>query len=149
MSVERGTLADTDVNYPVTFVLPLSKGLKLNLTLFEFFTITQSWQCWHYWQLCNLIYLQFSALFALIYVSKCEIRNQGIHENYISWIQSLLDDLILNGTAKTKLAMLALLHCGVFVKNSIGWTEMPVLAGFLIALCIGVLYILYETFKQF
>ena len=37
---------------------------------------------------------------------------------YISRIQISLDDLIMNDTAKTKLAMLALLYCGVFVKNS-------------------------------
>ena len=41
----------------------------------EFFTITQSWQCWQYCQPSILIYLQFSAAFAPIHVSKCEIRN--------------------------------------------------------------------------
>ena len=30
----------------------------------------------------------------------------------------LLDELILNGTVKTKLAMLAFLNCGEFVKKS-------------------------------
>ena len=48
--------------------------------------------------------LAFSSPLVPIDVSKCEIRNQGIYENYILWIQCLLDDLILNGTAKTNLA---------------------------------------------
>ena len=65
----------------------------------EFFTIMQSWQCSHYCQPCILIYLQLPAPFAPIGVSKCEIRNQEIYENYILQIQSLLDDLILKGTA--------------------------------------------------
>ena len=42
----------------------------------EFFTIIQSWQYWHYCQLCIHIHLQFSSLFATNDVSKCEIRNQ-------------------------------------------------------------------------
>ena len=36
----------------------------------------------------------------------------------MSGIQILLHELSLNGTAKTKLAMLAFLHCREFVKNS-------------------------------
>ena len=42
-----------------------------------------------------------------------------MYENYISWIQILLDELVLNGTTKMKLAMLALLYRQVFAKNSI------------------------------
>ena len=38
------------------------------------FTNAQDWHYCHYWQLCIPIYLQFSSLFTLIYVSKCEIR---------------------------------------------------------------------------
>ena len=34
-------------------------------------------------------------------------------------IHASLDQLIFNGRTKTKLAMLAFLHCGEFVKNSI------------------------------
>ena len=41
-----------------------------------FFTNAQSWQYWHYCQLCNPIYLQFPSLFATYYVSKYEIRYQ-------------------------------------------------------------------------
>ena len=91
---------------------------KESAKTFEFFINTQSCQCWNYCQPCILIYLQFSSPFTLIDVGKCEIRNQGIYENYISWIQSLLDELVLKGRAKTKLAMLALLHGRMFVKNS-------------------------------
>ena len=40
---------------------------------FVFFTITQSWQCWHYCQLCIPIHLQFSSLFATNDVNKCKI----------------------------------------------------------------------------
>ena len=87
------------------------------LVLLEFFTITESWQCWHYCQLCIHVYLQFSAPFAPIDISECEIRNRGVYKGYISWIQSLLNELILNGRAKMNLA---LLYCGVFVKNSTG-----------------------------
>ena len=37
--------------------------------------------------------------------------------NYISRLQTLLVYLFLNGTAKTKLAILPLLGCGEIVKN--------------------------------
>ena len=83
-----------------------------------FFTITQSWQWWHYCQLCIHIYLQFSSLFAPTVLSKCEIRNQGVHEDYISRLNALLEYSSFNGRAKTKLAMLAFLYCVEFVKNS-------------------------------
>ena len=86
---------------------------------FEFFTNTQSWQCWHYCQLCIPIYLQFSCLFASTDVGKCEIRNLELYEDYIWRSNALLDQLIFNGRAKTKLAMLAFLFCGEIVKNSI------------------------------
>ena len=52
-------------------------------------------------------------------LSKCKIRNQGEYKDYISRLYILLDLLIFNGTAKTKLAMLAFLYYGEFVKNSI------------------------------
>ena len=58
------------------------------------------------------------SLFVPIDVSKYEIGNQGVYENYISRIQISLDELILNDTAKTKSAMLAFLYCREFVKNS-------------------------------
>ena len=87
-------------------------------TTLVFFTITQSWQCWHYCQLCVAIYLQFSSLFATNDTSNCEVRNQGIHEDYISRLHASLAQLIFNGRAKTKLAMLAFFYCGEFVKNS-------------------------------
>ena len=61
------------------------------LDLFVFFSIPQSWQCWHYCQLCVPIYFQFSSLFATNEASKCEIRNQGIHEDYISGSHAFLE----------------------------------------------------------
>ena len=76
----------------------------------EFFTVTQNWQCWHYCQLCIPICLQFSSLFAPTDINKLEIRNQGTHEDYISSLNALLDQLIFNSRAKTKLAMLPLLY---------------------------------------
>ena len=50
---------------------------------FEFFTVTQSWQYCQHCQLCVRIYSQFSSLFASTDVNKCEIRNQGVYEDYI------------------------------------------------------------------
>ena len=41
-----------------------------------------------------------------------------VKRDYISRLQTLLVFLILNGTAKTKLAILAFLYCGQIVKNS-------------------------------
>ena len=81
------------------------------------FTITQSWQCWNYCQLCIPTYLQFSSLFALTVFSKCEIRDQGVREDYISGLNALLKQLLFNGRAKMKLAMLAFLYCIEFVKK--------------------------------
>ena len=86
----------------------------------EFFTNAQSWQCWHYFQLCIPIYLWFFSLFFPTDVRFLEIRSQGVYEDYVSKLNALLDWVILNGRAKTKLAMLAFLYCGKFVKNSSG-----------------------------
>ena len=47
------------------------------------FTNTQSWQCWHYCQLCIPIYLLFPTLFFYNYVSKCEIRFERIPDTVI------------------------------------------------------------------
>ena len=60
-----------------------------------FFTITQSWQCWHYCQLCIPTNLQFSSLFASTVVRKCEIRNQGVHEDYISRLHAYWNNQFL------------------------------------------------------
>ena len=87
--------------------------------LFEFFTVTQNLQCWHYCQLCIPICLQFSPLLAPTDVSKLEIRNQGTHEDYISRLHALLDQLIFNYRAKTKLEMLPFLYLRASLKNSI------------------------------
>ena len=61
----------------------------------------------------------FSSLWAPSDVSKCEIRDQGVCEDYISKVPSKLDQLICNGIAKVKLAMLVSLSWGEFVKNSV------------------------------
>ena len=60
----------------------------LHYNLSSFSTNTQSWQCC---QLCIHIYRQFSSLFAPNDVSKCKIRNQGVHEHYILRLKSLFD----------------------------------------------------------
>ena len=44
-----------------------------------------------------------------------KLKNQEV---YISRLNGLLDLLNLNGTVKTKLAMLAFFYCEEFVKNS-------------------------------
>ena len=49
---------------------------------------------------------------------KCKIRNQGVYEDHILRLNAKLNSLILNGSAKTKLAMLAFLYYGEIVKNS-------------------------------
>ena len=55
----------------------------------------------------------FSALFAPTVVSKCEIRNQGVHEDYISWMHILLDLSIFIGRAKMKIAI------GIFFQSKV------------------------------
>ena len=89
------------------------------MQIFEFFTSTQGWQCWHYCQLCVPTYLEFSSLFTLTNVSKWEIGNQRAQEDYILKINVSLDLLIFIDRVKTKLAMLAFLYCRDIVKNSI------------------------------
>ena len=68
--------------------------------------------------IANFVFPYFSPLFATNDVIKCEIRNQGIHDDYISRLHALCELFIFNGRAKTKLAMLAFLYYGEFVKNS-------------------------------
>ena len=94
--------------------------LRCELSI-EFFTITQSWQCWHYCQLCVPTYFQFSSLIASTDVSTCEISNQGVCEDYILRLNATLVWLIFKGWAKTKLATLAFLCCRETVKNSIAF----------------------------
>ena len=111
------------------WVIKWSAGVELQVNLrnpFEFFTVTQSWQCLHYCQLCVPTYLQFSSLIASTDVSTCEISNQGVCEDYILRLNATLFWLIFNGRAKTKLATLAFLCCGETVKNSIAymWKSM-------------------------
>ena len=84
---------------------------------FVVFTNTQNWQYWHYFQLCILRNLQFSSLFALHDASKCKIRYQWVKGDYIWRLWNSLFLLISNDTAKTKLAILAFLYCGEFVKK--------------------------------
>ena len=62
-------------------------------------------------------YLQFVSLFTLTDVSKYEIRNQEVYEDYISRLNTTLDCLIFNSRAKMKLAMLAFLYCIGIVKK--------------------------------
>ena len=50
-------------------------------------------------------------------MSKCEIRNQGVCEDYILRLNATLDHLIQNGGAKTKLATLAFLYCSEIVVS--------------------------------
>ena len=48
-----------------------------NITI-KIFPKTKSRQCWHYYQLCIPIKLQFSSSFAPTDVSNCQIRSQGV-----------------------------------------------------------------------
>ena len=78
--------------------------------------------------LYSQIYISsFLLLFVPIDIKKCEITNQGLYENHISWVQILLNELIFNGTDKTTLAMLTFLYYGEFVKNSSGFKILTVL----------------------
>ena len=70
--------------------------------------------------LCSYIdsicsFLHYLDLTALIYV-KLDVSWKNV---YFSRLQTSLVFIILNGTAKTKLAMLAFLCCQEFMKNSI------------------------------
>ena len=80
-------------------------------------------------------------LFVCLFCDNTQIGNNGIDANFLfPYICSFLHylhllmlvnvkldtswykrnaDLILNGTPKTEVAILAFLHCGEFVKNSI------------------------------
>ena len=51
--------------------------------------------------------------------SKYDISCQWVQVDYISRLQTLLAYFISNGTAKTKLPILAFLYRGGFVKNPI------------------------------
>ena len=87
------------------------------MKIFGFFTNAPNWQYCHYCQLCIPIYLQFSSLFATYDASKFETRYQWMQYDYISRLQTSLVQFLSNDTAKTKLAILAFLYCGEFVKN--------------------------------
>ena len=63
--------------------------------------------------ICSL--LLFLGHFA---AGKRQIKCQWVQYNCISRFNILLVWYFSNGTAKTKLAILAFLYCGVFVKNS-------------------------------
>ena len=93
---------------------------------FGFSTNTQNWQYWQHCQLCILIYLRFVSLFAPYNISKCEIRWQWVHEDCISGLKNSLVLFISNGTAKTKLAILAFLCCAEFMKNYCDWATVVV-----------------------
>ena len=66
-------------------------------------------------------YLQCSSLFSPTDESMSKVRNQGIGGGFFSRLQTSLVQLILNRRVTTKLAILAFLYCGEFVKNSNGW----------------------------
>ena len=59
-----------------------------------FQTITQTWQYWHYYQLCIPTDFQFLFLFAPTGVNKCEIRNQKVHEDYITRLYTSFDGIV-------------------------------------------------------
>ena len=62
-------------------------------------------------------FLQFSLLFALTDVSKCEVGNLGVFEDCIWSIYIVWDLLVLNGRGKTKLTILVFLYWEEFVKK--------------------------------
>ena len=76
--------------------------MALMLTLFS-----------HIFVVFFIIYLDFEVL---VNVKLDMSVDKG---NYLSILQTLLVFLILNGTPKTKLAILAFLYCGDIMKNSI------------------------------
>ena len=48
---------------------------------------------------------------------------KGFYEDYISMLHAFFDLLTFNDRAKMKLAILAFLYCGEFVKNSIACVD--------------------------
>ena len=68
-------------------------------------------------RLAILSLLRLSILFTPIDASKCEIRSQFVQEDYIPRLQTSSAESIPKGIAKTKLAILAFMYCGEFVKN--------------------------------
>ena len=91
----------------------------LNTNTLDFFTLTQSWQ-------------YFSSLFKRdnpYYLVRANQKKMDTNicsltvfakRDYLSRLQTLLVFLILNGTVKTKLAILSFLCCEEILKNSTG-----------------------------
>ena len=102
----------TMLNSAMTTTSSISCWLS-NCMHIQFFHKHKSWQCCRYCQPSTTIYVHF----APTDVSRCEIRNQGIDEGYNSRLHTWLDKLTFTGRAKTKLAMLAFLYCGEYVKK--------------------------------
>ena len=64
------------------------------------------------------IYLSFPIYLNQLMLVNVKSRHQKMHGDYISRLHALFNELICNDTTKMKLAMLAFLFCGEFVKNS-------------------------------
>ena len=60
--------------------------------------------------------------------------------NYILWINATLDQLIFNGRAKTKLAMLAFLYCGEIIKK-LYYKRIRLIRFLVLTVPFGLLYI--------
>ena len=79
----RSKMQWIDISHITKYALNFPGLALINNSTFEIFTVTQSWQCWHYCQLCVPTYFQFSSLIASTDISTCEISNQGVCEDYI------------------------------------------------------------------
>ena len=106
----------------VKIIFAVSPKQLMTCSFNRVFTNIQSWQCWHHCQLCIAFTCSCFFLFVITDASKCEIRSQEVCKDYISRLHTSLDPLIVIGRAKMKLAMLAFLYCGEFVKNSNDWS---------------------------
>ena len=70
---------------------PLYVFVTYRVCTLEFFTNTLGWQNWHY---CNFVfprYLHCSSLFISTDFSQCEIRYEGVNEDYILRLNATLD----------------------------------------------------------
>ena len=52
-----------------------------------------------------------------------KLEANGVYEDFISRLKTLLDKMIFDGRTETKLTILAFLYCGEFVKNSSWYTS--------------------------
>ena len=110
-SIEHSKNTTSYISHALTSIsIPGSAPRERTL---EFFSNTQSLQCWHYCQICISIFLQFSS-----YLSPVMSVNMKLEGKEITFWGYMFSGLV-NSRAKRKLAMFIFLYWGEFVKNPI------------------------------